>query len=1208
MLDPKTPIALLPQDREIMDILGLTEAEYRAFCLECQRRSTFRPGEPLAFEPVTFAVTLLVGIALSAISALLAPKQQEPEEANYEESTVDGQDIVRKDRFAPKSGFDSVQNVVNLGSVIPIVYAKRETISGNQYGGIRINTNLLWSQLMSIGGGQFFRGIFMVGEATNVDGVAEGPIIDFDQTALGNNTLASYYLSENQTAGRATLYYSPDSGRITNGNYELGVIAQNDIGNKSRDSLPEAERGPDVYSIESASEQPDRSFCQAVIPSNQTQFGLYGLCGNRFGYKLGERFEAVTQWQNRSDGEYERQDSNQKVAQNKKDRAMFSTRAGFMAEGDQTDGELIRLERGDTIRYRIYRSSDKDQIFESDNSSSGGEEKSEVKTEDVASTISSLQRGYDERINVGDIYKAGSALVICSERSEQPFQSEADGDGDGTQVTHTFECLDEGDVHVWDSDTLQRGPYYTDTDYENPERRALNATESSHLLQMSIGSFALERSARTIEIGFKSVLGIKSSGIANFNSLVVPPEYDGYPNYQEYVDAEFCGGQEDGDSAEDESYRKEILAGKYTSADDRYSFFKIQYRDVDREFFTTINECFGIRSQTSEAVYNYIRIRFPDSKRREFRFLPLSGWEIRNSEQMGSGALMLLDPHVATKVTRTSGDVELVFNGIENLSRSAAVLGINAFANLNTGLSDSINTGSLTVQTAGNYDTDPRLQDYGNVSLVEASPGSANGRNAKCRITTNDSGNITSFAVTNSGTGYQVGDTLTLSRNDLPEESPLNPFQDQVWRVDSIRSTPRQQIGYAPEDDTSYYVDRFARVAEAFTYADISNTATQPEHQISYVNIIDENEQRANYDGMAIVGLNIRSTREISRLDQLSVYVQRGVIDSHLFPDVFEDLLTNPVYGVGGFFNVDQIDEPSFLAAAEWTQSRRYFFDGAITNKINLRTWGSERAADFLLDLAISGGKFRLQPVANFGGQEEVVALFTSGNIIEDTFEMSFFDVQDRIPPRVSVKWREERASLTVNDNGLFPRIREVKVAYRDTPADAPEQTIDMSNFCTNEQHAIDRAKWAILQKLFITNAVKFSTIPTQAGIQVGSVIKMGVETRRYEQPKNGLIDGEGRIITYPSIGSGDFPVILWDGETYRETTIRSNGGKSPNQRNCVFCLRDVENVAQPYKVQKVSFNEDGNLDVEAVYWPIGDDGVSSLVTNFADANFDIER
>ena len=94
---------------------------------------------------------------------------------------------------------------------------------------------------------------------------------------------------------------------------------------------------------------------------------------------------------------------------------MFSTRAGFFVDDDDDD-ELRSLAKGDTIEYRIYRSSDQDQIFESNNSRSGGEEESEIKNEDVASTISSLQRGYDERINVGDLYKAGSALLICTER------------------------------------------------------------------------------------------------------------------------------------------------------------------------------------------------------------------------------------------------------------------------------------------------------------------------------------------------------------------------------------------------------------------------------------------------------------------------------------------------------------------------------------------------------------------------------------------------------------------------------------------------------------------------------------------------------------------------------------------------------------------------------------------------------------------------
>ena len=1213
MLDPKARRVLLPQDREIIALTGMTEEQYIQFLDYCAVKNRFEPGEIVALEPFTIImINLAIGLLLTGASMLLAPKPQEPKTTSLDEEKIDGQDIVRKDRFAPKSGFDSVQNVVNLGSVIPIVYAKRETLEGKRYGGIRINTNMLWSHLQSIGGGQFFRGLFMVGEATNVDGVADGPIIDFSQTALGNNTLGSYYLEADQDAGRATIYYSPGNGRIEGGEpgtfYQLGVVPEKDPGNKEKNEPA----GADVYCIESDSETPTAAFCQAVIPSNQSQFGVYGFIGNRFGFKLGEQFAAVTQWQSRADGEYERQDSNQKVAQNKKDRAMFSTRAGFWVANDEAEVERA-LVKGDLIQYRIYATSDQDQIFEEDGSSSGGEEKSEVKTDDVASTISSLQRGYDERINVGDLYKAGSALLICTERSNEPFVSEVDGDGVGNTVTHTFKCIEEGAVNVWQESTLQRDPYYTEDDYENnPDHPAKNATETSHMMQVSIASFALERAARTIEIGFRSTLGVKSSGIANFNTLVIPPEYQGqYRNYQEYVDSEFCGGQEGGDDPEDSAYRKEIIAGRYTSADDRYSFFKIQYRDGDQISFTTLDECFGIRSQTSQSVYNYLRIRFPDSKRRELRFIPLSGWEVRNSKGGGASTLLLLDPHVATKVVKTSGDVQLVFNGIDDLDRSSEVLGINAFANLNTGVTAGLSTSSVTLTNSGlNYPVG--LTNKGNVSLVS---GTTTGTKAKVRINTNGGGEIYDWAITRSGEGYSNGETLTLSVKDLgfttsadnPNNNPFTGSPAQ-FTVQLVGNLPREQIGYAPEDDGDYYVDAYARLAEAFTYSDISNSASQPEHTISYVNIIDENETTPDYEGVAILGLNIRSTKEISSLNQVSVYIERGVIDSHLFPDVFTDLLTNSVYGVGGYFDQAQIDTDSFSSAATYTNDRKYFFDGAISEKVNLRSWASDMASNFLLDLGISGGRFTLSPVVNFTGPETVTALMTAGNIIEGSFEANYFDTKDRLLPRVSVKWREERRNLSIVDRGLFPQIREVLVTRADAGNVAPTEQIDMSAFCTNENHAIERAKWLSQQRKYITHSIRFKTIPNEAAFQVGSVIKVAIETITYQPATNGAISETGAITSWAYLPDGIHTVLLWNGIELQEKEITVENQKTVDAVSSVFCLKSSDSKAEGYKVQSVAFDEDGNIDVTAIYWPLDENDHSMLKSDFADGFFTIER
>ena len=420
-----------------------------------------------------------------------------------------------------------------------------------------------------------------------------------------------------------------------------------------------------------------------------------------------------------------------------------------------------------------------------------------------------------------------------------------------------------------------------------------------------------------------------------------------------------------------------------------------------------------------------------------------------------------------------------------------------------------------------------------------------------------------------------------------------------------------KELGVAPHDDTgNFYVDRYARIAEAFIYDSVSTTASEPEHKISYVNIISENTATPEYDKMSLLGLNIRSSKELRSLDQLSVYCTRGVIDSHLFPEIFEDLLTQDRYGTGEFFDEQQIDTDSFAAAAEWTESRNYYFDGAISEKINLRSWGAERARDFLLDLSISGGKFTLNPTVRFDDPEPVVAMFSSGNIIEDTLQVNYFDSQDRLDPIVSVRWREERRNPSIETKGLFPQIREFNVRRKyqqdgvtEVSENAPVIQVDLSNFCTNRKHAEDRAKLECQSKRYITHAVSFKTVPSETGVQAGSIIKLGIETVYYNQPQNGAISNTGEVTAWPPLNNGNHPVIIWDGNELRETTIEIIDGKAPANANSVFCTRDSSQKAETYKVSSVSFDEDGNVDIEALYWPTNDSGISLLTVDWDNQN-----
>ena len=923
------------------------------------------------------------------------------------------------------------------------------------------------------------------------------------QLALGNNTLASYELERFAEAGRIS-YYFRDSGRIDAGDNELGVIAENDPGNFNDN---------DVYEVDGGTK-----FCQALQPSNQVEFGVYGHIGNNFGYKQGEPFVPCSQWQ-QGDVDYQRQNNQQATAEARKGATTFKTNAGFVDSSDQ----LVTVDKDDELTYTIYRDSIEDFEFTKDGAGAGDQAEAVLDCRDVAATVSSIQRGFDELINVGDLYRAGSAVVVCIDR-EDPFISDTDFDGDGQSMTAKFKVIEPGKVHVWTEDSIKKQAVNDDGDISNYDWGRYNedgselitsiCSDRSQLFRMLVGSFSVERAFKTLEVGLHSNVGLKSSGVTNFNSLVSRDNFDrddGVPtlddSYQAYVDAVYCGGLDDGDNGGD--YRREVTPGKYSAADTRYSFFRIFYRDIDSTStdFSPSTNLYGVRSATSVDAYNYLRFKFDDSKRREFRFIPVSSWEIRSGE--ATGGLYAIDAHDNTELTVNENGFDIQF----------------------------------------------------------------------------------------------VGEQVTL--DDLELKTFKNPNDNNI------------QLGIAPHDDEGeYYVDRYARIAEAFIYDSVSTTASEPEHKISYINIISENDSTPNYDDMSIVGLNIRSSKELRALDQLSVYCEGGMTKNgqatgepiHLFPDVFQDLLTNDRFGTGEFFDVAQIDTASFEAANIWTENRNYYFDGAISEKINLRTWGAERARDFLLDLSVSGGQFKLEPTIRFGKPEPIAAMFSSGNIIEDTLQVNYLDTQDRLDPIVSVRWREERRDSSIDSKGLFPQIREFNVRRAGVSENAPVIQVDLSNFCTSRKHAEDRAKLECQSKRYITHAVNFKTVPSETGIQAGSIIKLAIETVRYEQPQNGAISNTGEVTSWAPIADGSHTALIWDGNTMSTQTLTIVDGKASGFSNSVFSIQTSSSKAETYKVSSVSFDEDGNVDVEALYWPTNDSGISLMTVDWDnDGEWDID-
>jgi hypothetical protein len=1065
MLGKRRHRLLLPIDRQIMTALGLSEAQYREFQAEQERMSRLRPVEgPVALDPLTgFLINLAISAVLSAAAYLLTPRprlkqRNAPRPGELRQEQQQGQQLVSRTEFAPKQGISSTQDTVELGATIPVVWAHRETINGVTYGGVRVNCPLLWSQMVSLGGSQMLRAVYLVGEAS-ITG------IDPQQFAFGENLLSAYDLgAAGESSARVTIYHRPGGGRIRATDRIAGRLAANDPGNA------EAAGAADVYQVRGLNNEYVPATCYSYQPSSQTTFGVYAPIGNGLAYRVNPQIRPITQANLKTPRDQKLVEQgisiivcsrdNAATAQREKSDAISASRCGLTAHrrggSSVTDNTLLVDDEVDLV---IDAGTDAGGVFTSGDYSEG--------KGDIGSAVAGRQRAWDDAIVVGELYRIGSAVCVCSSRSpsDDVFRSDVDQQpiGGGISVTATFRVVEAGTGDFPGTGGTRSG------------------TAAPHVLRMARATVAIPQPAQVIELGIRSTVGIRVAGLMNFRDAMPYAEVDG--RACDYYNLSYLLAQQ--------ILRvTQYQSGTITQTETRFSFWRLRYRiAASGSAWSSLPQLFGVSGSTQQAQYNFLRIEFPTRQRWEVRLDPVSGWEVRSGT--ASGDLIVIDARLSS--LQTVGD------------------------------------GSVVVRVAGDY-----VQRQASTFTMP------------CTINT------------------------------------------------------RGGIGM-PNVDGGNYVDEWARLAEQFVYDEITTSASSPEHEITYVNVIDTAPTTPTYPDMTLVGVNIRSGTEAQQLGQLSVYVNDGPGASHSFPALLAAGLLDQRYGVGSILSPLQVDEASFAAASDWTRTRGYFWDGALPKPVNIRTWGNDTAALFLLDLITRNGVSYLQPAVLFGAPEQITGLFNAGNIVPGSFKLSYLDQTERQPVRVSVKWREERRAEGDGSNrGLFPVTREVTVREIGVSETAPLEVIDMSDFCTSERHAIDVAKLKCRMKRLVTHQVTFETIPQQATLSPGRCCRLAMETVAYETARNGAILADGTIVSSEPIADGTYDALLWNGSSQtQEVGLVILGGRAVNQGQVVFCLAERNATEMTYKVQSMAFNDAGNIAVTALHWPTDDDGLSLISDGF---------
>ena len=449
----------------------------------------------------------------------------------------------------------------------------------------------------------------------------------------------------------------------------------------------------------------------------------------------------------------------------------------------------------------------------------------------------------------------------------------------------------------------------------------------------------------------------------------------------------------------------------------------------------------------------------------------------------------------------------------------------------------------------------------------------------------------------NLGTGYNNGDQVVIPWND---HNGVARTINVTLLVSARQITTRAAQNFNPFD---------ALVDWNVYEGDENSNRNEPDHEIVYVNEIlkppvDQNSQEepAEYGDLAFAGIRINSSKEWTNFSQFSAYFKKGIkIEqlnssgtgaSNLFPEIAHALLTNTKIGAGKLVGASSVDRAAMADAADYCSKNRFFWDGTISSKLNLRDFIFEHAGYCLLDFTIIGGKFSLKPSVPVNSNNqidktvlpEIKCLFTDGNI--NDLQVSFLSPEERQTFRAAVLYRGE------NPNG-FPETKSVlieeKIAGGSTD---PIETFDLSGFCTSRQQAEYFAFFAIRSRRLVDHGLTFKTAPQYIQfLSPGEYFRLVSEVSHTSRFRNGAKLEDGTIVSKDDV-AGSEDVLYWEPGTVGVKSSKLS--QAPN--GVLFTVKNTTTENKVYKCESISYGEDGLIEVAGSYAPTETNGQLSVM------------
>jgi hypothetical protein len=191
-------------------------------------------------------------------------------------------------------------------------------------------------------------------------------------------------------------------------------------------------------------------------------------------------------------------------------------------------------------------------------------------------------------------------------------------------------------------------------------------------------------------------------------------------------------------------------------------------------------------------------------------------------------------------------------------------------------------------------------------------------------------------------------------------------------------------------------------------------------------------------------------------------------------PDVSRPILTTNMPSVATFCNNYSLQ-----------------FNGIISESVNIIELISETAPFFLLSFISTGGQYRFSPVLPLNGSQQIstatlspAATFTEDEILPGSYSKTYVNAAEKSDVNVAVLFRK-------NDPDAIGTQQSVQVRYSGVSLDAPVEQFDMSDFCSNRNHAIIYAKHFLARRRYSVHSIEFETTLDTTGLIPTNIIRV---------------------------------------------------------------------------------------------------------------------